>query len=644
MELGRIVDLNPEASICARTKATHRRRLIQLLLTLSLPLLMGQEDCTPNPDPKTMAKPVALDCVIGGTQVFIPFDLTVALDRFPTAGTGMRADITAASHIPSDVFCALANLPITQMNLQSSNVVVEFDGVMPPGTMSAPFSMFDNLPISLDVAAHCASGIGLHIDYGTIPTSPWSDGEWTVDFMVRLDNMRFWLTNITPSPPAFIDLIDLCDPTDKSIPRNGTVSDPEDSPRIAADRDGDGVYEALATATDQIQFNVNGYCVGKPCNDFNDCTIDHCDHANIGWCTWDDEPDATACDLAGNPGVCSTGSCVECLDVSDCAPTGECSEATTCAGNACVIGAPLPFGTACSVGGCDGAGSCFADPQPPCNPAEPSCTKVISLACTNNVVADVLMQDFELTVTADPVIAGAVVPVSYSGAVRFPEIITDAAQGGVPGGVISGDLAEAKATVHVRSGAIGADVTLTAAPLPTTCLIGQTSCDPANDLPSIPTLRPNPDCIPTGTFNPCQQVVAFPTSFDCAQGGTCELLGKSVQCEVNGFCITGPLEIPLVGESTSITPDASGQVLFGWDDQSTGAALKPDGTWSLPPSTFTDPLGPNGIKLNASGLAVALECTMAVPSDGPYGTIPPVPDQSSPTPDSQLINFPIQVP
>ncbi|MGB8223439.1 MAG: hypothetical protein WCF10_12720 [Polyangiales bacterium] len=106
-----------------KPKLTHRRWLTPLLLIFSLPLLMGTEDCTPNPDPKSTAKPVALDCVLGGTQVFIPIDLTVALDRYPTAGTGMVADITVGSRIPSEVFCALADIPLNQVELQSSTIV-----------------------------------------------------------------------------------------------------------------------------------------------------------------------------------------------------------------------------------------------------------------------------------------------------------------------------------------------------------------------------------------------------------------------------------------------------------------------------------------------------------------------------------------
>jgi hypothetical protein len=588
----------------AKLGTQRRRRLAQGFLLLCLPLLMGQENCTPNPDPKTTANPVALDCILAGNQVFIPIDLTVALDRYPTAGTGMFADVSVMARIPADVFCALEDVPMTQTELQSSTVVTEFGGVFLPGSLSATSFALD-MPIpSIDVSAACAGAYGPEIllDYGTIPTTPWSDGAWTVDFMVSATGMRFWLTNIVPSPPSFVDLMDLCTRTDKSNPPNGTTNDPEDSPRISADRDGDGDYEALATATDQVQFNVNGFCVGYRCDDFNDCTIDTCD-VQARWCFYDNEPDGTFCNDAGQPGTCSAGTCV-----------------------------PLPW-----------EDTCILDPS--------QCTKEITVGCTNNVTGDVTILPIVLTVTPQaPVIAGTVVPVKYSGLIVFPEPYTAGAQPAAPGLVPSVDLVDLQATVHVRSGATAGDVTLTNPPLPKTCLIvlgtEPTSCDPANDGASVPGFRPNTDCVPTGSFNPCQQRIAVPSSADCAPGGTCEMLGpeKVQQCAINGFCFTGGLPIPFAEVSTTITPDASGVVSFGWDDQSTGATLNPDGTWNLPPAVFTNPTGPTGVKINDTGLSIALECTMAVDSNGPYGPVPPVPDKSSPTPTSQLLQFNIQVP
>jgi hypothetical protein len=271
-------------------------------------------------------------------------------------------------------------------------------------------------------------------------------------------------------------------------------------------------------------------------------------------------------------------------------------------------------------------------------------TKTITLACTNNVTpfAPVIVP-FDLTVT--PTVNGPDISAVLGGVAEISEWWLDAPQGVVPGGVTQANVLDVAATVHVRSGATGADVTLTTAPIPTVCLIPfGASCDPANDAPSVPGSRPNSDCIPTGTFNPCMANLPLPTSTDCSPGGTCDLLGKGMyatggyaQCALNGFCITGPLLLPLAAQVASYTPDGSGTVFFGWDDTATGASLNGDGTWALPPSAFTDPTGPNGTRVNMQGLSLGLECTMAVDSGGPMGV--GVPDASSPTPNSALMAF-----
>jgi len=78
------------------------------------------------------------------------------------------------------------------------------------------------------------------------------------------------------------------------------------------DTNSDGTYDRLATASDQIQINVNGYCVGYPCDDGNECTVDDCDFnsAYAGTrCSYTNEVDGTSCDAAGLPGFCSSGVC-----------------------------------------------------------------------------------------------------------------------------------------------------------------------------------------------------------------------------------------------------------------------------------------------------------------------------------------------
>ena len=356
-------------------------------------------------------------------------------------------------------------------------------------------------------------------------------------------------------------------------------------------------------------------------------------------------PPGTICTEGGGNVCDGAGNCVECVDASQCAPAPECFEPATCTGNACVAGGPSPAPTPCLAGACDGAGNCLFNPDPPCDLFPADCTKVITLGCTNNVTIDVSILPFTLNVTPDPVISGTVVPVVLGGIAVFSETFLDAAQGAVPGGVTQADLINLAATVQIRSGGTMASITLTNPPLPTTCLISGAACDPINDQASVPGIQPNTDCVPTGTFNPCQALVTIPTSSDCTVGGVCDILGKlASECAVNGFCVTSGLPLPFVDQATTFTAAASGIVNFGFDDTTTGATLNPDGSYALPAAVFTDPPTPNEIKVNASGLSVALRCTMAVDAGGPDGPVPPVPDQASPTPDARLLNFTILVP
>jgi hypothetical protein len=270
----------------------------------------------------------------------------------------------------------------------------------------------------------------------------------------------------------------------------------------------------------------------------------------------------------------------------------------------------------------------------------------LSLGCTNNVTSDISILPFQLDVNPDPILANTSTSAVFGGIAEFAEPFLDAAQGAVPGGVTTADLVSLTATVQIRSGGtLDAPVTLTNPPLPTTCALGGGACDPANDGPSVPGSQPNTDCVPTGTFNPCQALVSVPTSTDCAPGGVCDSLGKlASQCAINGFCAISGLPLPLQDVTGSFTPGASGIVNFGWADQGTGATVLPNGAYSLPAAVFTGPPQLNEIKVNASGLSVVLVCTMAVDAGGPYGPTPPVPDQASPTPTNLLPTFNIQVP
>lgn len=312
----------------ARTKPN---RLGRAVLLLGLPFLMAQSasDCLPSPDPKTTANPLALDCVSGGTQLFIPIELTVALDRYPIAETGLNADTSIVARFPADVFCAIADSGASTTDLESAAIGLMFDGVTPPGDESALHTAI-NLPIQgIDLVDACGGAYGseITVDLGTVRSTPWLNGDWTLDFMVAPPSgMIILLKNIDlpglPIPGPTVDFLSLCDPTDKSDPPNGTTDDPEDSPRLAADRDRDGIYETLAVAADQVQFGVQGHCVGHRCEDYNDCTIDTCDPRNYGRCSYENEPDGTACDFGGQPGVCNAGACVD--DDPACATHDDC--------------------------------------------------------------------------------------------------------------------------------------------------------------------------------------------------------------------------------------------------------------------------------------------------------------------------------
>jgi len=164
----------------------------------------------------------------------------------------------------------------------------------------------------------------------------------------------------------------------------------------------------------------------------------------------------------------------------------------------------------------------------------------------------------------------------------------------------------------------------------------------------------NPDCTGLGgeahPDNRCGQFVDIDTSSDCSLEGPCK--DRQDQCIRNEFCVTGPLVVPLVGEADQFAYAAapSGSVLFGWDDASTGAELDQTGgpnhgAWGLPPALWDNAPGPNSLRLlvGDDDTQVAIECTMAVYSQGPDGVGSRDP-LASPTPDHALIAFPIQEP
>jgi len=302
-------------------------------------------------------------------------------------------------------------------------------------------------------------------------------------------------------------------------------------------------------------------------------------------------------------------------------------------------------------------------------------TRTIWVSCSNNLIdvtpANVQFQSllpWELTVDvgSGPILGGEPFGATFSAVAGFDEYFLYAAQG-IAGGVSRAELIDLRATVHVRRGVTdGEDVTLGYAEIPWTCRYDRNGQEePDGDFPACSAENDkldgsNDDCIGLGgqtdPQNVCGRFVKIPTSSDCEPGGECERRGdpwpQSIspleQCEMNGFCVIGPVEVPLTGALDGYVAADSGHVLFGWDDVSTGARVdqsygRNDGVWILPEAVFEDPPGPNGMRWRIGDVEVAMECTMGVGSWGPFG-VRSWNNMTSPAPDHALISFPIQEP
>lgn len=275
-------------------------------------------------------------------------------------------------------------------------------------------------------------------------------------------------------------------------------------------------------------------------------------------------------------------------------------------------------------------------------PKETSSSEALTVVCTNSADRTDQGLVWELgvsPVSPGPIGSGSRFSAELEGTMVFDEGILDRGLEVLGSGLREVNLVDLKATVHVRAGAVGPDVTLEVEPVlyPYQCFAGRAFCDPANDLASVPGLRGNTDCEPVGDTNACGRFIEIPSSSDCAVGGICAQKRKLDQCASYRFCITGDLRVPLQSAKASYTAGTQGQVLFGWDDEKTGATLGEDGIWTLPPAVYDEPTGPNGLRLTAGLVPVAFECTMAT-----FDTdrVPPQPVR---TPDSELISFPIEL-
>jgi len=364
------------------------------------------------------------------------------------------------------------------------------------------------------------------------------------------------------------------------------------------------------------------------------------------------EPAGTACDAGAGP---SSGACDgvdACIDICTfnpaCPDPGvECQVATCDPADGTCGSAPGPDGTTCDFtgpGSADGscvAGTCTFTPEA-CNGGAPQ-SQVVSVGCTNNVTPAQSPFPFILEVSVPtPIFGGGAFSADLDGIGFFPEFFLDAAQGVVCGGLRQAQLVDFVSTVQVRSGATGADVPLgidiaTLVPGPVsfcnfppdqTCTVGSDClggiCEAPiliQDLPVLDGTPLSPGGCDADTSN-CP-VPGPPTDCDCS---ACDALGgaKIAQCSDNGFCQNGSLVLQLQADKGAYVAAATGPVLWGWSDQGVpGLSICPvgsdcgvvagrvDGCYQLPPASFALPTPPIGIRVNAGGLAVPIQCAMA---------------------------------
>jgi len=278
----------------------------------------------------------------------------------------------------------------------------------------------------------------------------------------------------------------------------------------------------------------------------------------------------------------------------------------------------------------------------------------LDIACNNNQNDTPLAMRWELRVNPEPIVSSQPSTATLDGVAVFEEAILD--EGMEVLALEDFNLVDLRATVHVRSGATGEDVTLFPDPAlyEYECDFDGRPCNPGNDLPSVPGQRGNTDCHPEEKTNPCGRFIPVPSSFDCDPGGVCSGLGKTGQCERHGFCITGGVQFELQEDTGHYTAASEGKVLFGWDDVGTCATLQEEGpntgTWNLcslyreedplGQQAYEEDSGPISVRATFRGIPLAIECTMAVNcKDFDVGCRDSLP---SPTPESELISFPIQ--
>jgi len=406
----------------------------------------------------------------------------------------------------------------------------------------------------------------------------------------------------------------------------------------------------------------SGCCTVLSCpDDGNACTVPQTCNTVSCFCEPSPpagEPAGTSCDAGAgfSSGACDgAGACVDictfnpaCPDpgvecqVADCNPAdGTCGSQAGPDGTTCDFSGPGSADGFCSGGFCNPSGE-------PCNfimtGTDLPQTQVVPVGCTGNVTSAQSPLPFILSVDVPtPIFGGAAFTAGLDGVGFFPEFFLDAAQGVVCGGLRTAQLVDFVATVQVRSGATGADVPLlidlgTLSPGPTsfcnfpseqTCTVGTDClggiCNPPILLQDLPVLDGTP-LVPNG----CDADTSLcpipgppdPAECDCSP---CNALGgaKIAQCADNGFCQNGSLVLQMQSAIGNYVAEATGPVLWGWADQGVpGLSICPvgsdcgvvpgrvDGCYQLPTASFADPVPPIGIRVNAGGLAVPIQCAM----------------------------------
>jgi hypothetical protein len=301
--------------------------------------------------------------------------------------------------------------------------------------------------------------------------------------------------------------------------------------------------------------------------------------------------------------------------------------------------------------------ACAGLEEPTVDPDPPPRTKAISMGLMTNVgpftgsvgggVA------WELTVDPEEIHSGQRFLADLKGKAIFDErfLSTALALDLVDEGFRELVFTDFQATVIVRKGADGDPVVLTPdKSIQYVCAQTKMPCDPKKNLPGDPGFQGNPDCEGQSETNPCGQLVEFQTNDDCTRGGLCDQLGYAGLCDAYGFCVAGPLELPLTGSPGRYDAWDSGSVLFGYDDREETGFVKldeggcNDGTWYIDKPQPADPLGPNGVRIMLGGaVPVIIEFIMGEDSRGDEG-IDSCDARSSRSPDSSLIKFPIPEP